>query len=167
MPLSLIIDILVAVLLVVTIAYAIVLNKRLGMLRRDKTELEKLASSFGESTLRAEDSIGKLRSSAEALQGHIDRAQSLRDDLAFLIERGGKAADQLEDMVRDARKTAGPPNPVGGGKAMPQKAALDAQAAASKPAPPKAATPTVPEKEPLDARSEAERELLKALESAR
>ena len=43
MPLSLMLDILIAVLLVVTIVYAIILNRRLGNLRRDREELEQLA----------------------------------------------------------------------------------------------------------------------------
>jgi len=42
-PLSLMLDILIAVLLVVTIVYAIILNRRLGNLRRDREELEQLA----------------------------------------------------------------------------------------------------------------------------
>ena len=42
MPYTLIVDIAVAVLLVVTIGYAITLNKRLNRLRRDKKDLETL-----------------------------------------------------------------------------------------------------------------------------
>ncbi len=44
MPYSLILDVLVAVLLAVTIGYAVVLNKRLGKLRGDKKDLEKTVS---------------------------------------------------------------------------------------------------------------------------
>jgi|GEM_PF-4925041 len=40
MPWTLIVDSVVAVLLVVTISYAITLNRRLGNLRRDRSELE-------------------------------------------------------------------------------------------------------------------------------
>ncbi len=38
-PFSLALDVLVAVLLVITIGYAMVLNRRLGRLRRDKSNL--------------------------------------------------------------------------------------------------------------------------------
>ncbi len=166
MPLSLIVDISVAFLLVVTIAYAIVLNKRLVMLRRDKAVLEKLAETFSKSTLRAEESIAHLKTTAESIQEHVDRAQSLRDDLAFLIDRGGKAADQLEDVVREARKKVGPigrPASNTAGTPVAQKTAIQAQAAARDPAP----SATDKSTSSADGRSEAERELLKALESAR
>ena len=98
MTFSLIVDLFVAGLLVVTIGYAIVLNRRLGKLRGDKAELEKLASTFGESTVRAEDSIEKLRNTVDMLQDRMEKAEALRDDLAFLIDRGGQAADKLEDL---------------------------------------------------------------------
>lgn len=103
MPYSLILDVLVAVLLAVTIGYAVVLNKRLGKLRGDKKDLEKLAAKFGESTSRAEESIETLRHTADLLQSGIDKAQALRDDLTFLIDRGDQAADSLEDLVRLTR----------------------------------------------------------------
>ncbi len=104
MSLELIMDVLVAVLLIFTIAYAIVLNKRLGALRKDKTDLEKLAGTFGQATVRAEESIGRLKITADALQDRIEKAEALRDDLSFLIDRGGSAADRLETVVRQARK---------------------------------------------------------------
>ena len=99
MPYTLIIDIAVAVLLVVTIAYAMTLNKRLTRLRKDKKDLESLARTFGESTMRAEENINQLRTVAQALDIQMERAQSLRDDLAFLADRGGSTADRLEELV--------------------------------------------------------------------
>jgi hypothetical protein len=113
MPFSLALDVLVAVLLVITIGYAMVLNRRLGRLRRDKSELEKLAATFGQATARAEESIGKLKKTADALKGRIDNAQALRDDLAFLIDRGSSAADRREETVRAARKEGDPRPPPG------------------------------------------------------
>lgn len=179
MPFSLMIDILVAILLVVTIAYAIVLNKRLGMLRRDKDELEKVALTFGDATRRAEESIARLKSTAGGLEDDITRAQSLRDDLAFLTERGGTAADRLEDLVREARQKTGVPGPSAAAKAaMPQAAPKQPVEPAGvepagmeptgvEPAGGGAAAPRKPAGDFPEPRSEAERELLKALESAR
>jgi len=149
-PYSLIVDVLVAVLLVVTIGYAIVLNQRLGRLRRDKAQLERLAASFGESTARAEESIQKLKKTAELLQERIDKAQALRDDLSFLIDRGGQAADSLEDLVRVTRETVSVKPRVG-------------RLAAEPPQRPTAA-PAKPEDD--DGRSQAERELLRAIRAA-
>ncbi len=112
---SLVLDILVAILLVATICYAIVLNRKLENLRRGKEEMEKLAASFGEATMRADGNIGKLKETARELQNGIEKAQALHDDLTFLIERGDKVADHLEETVRFARKESGytPRNPIG------------------------------------------------------
>lgn len=154
MSYSLIIDVLVAVLLVVTIGYAIVLNKRLGKLRADKGELEKLATTFGHSTHRAEESIDKLKHTADLLQGHMDKAQTLRDDLAFLIDRGDRTADRLEEMVRTTRNGAGA-QPPGAATGRAVDGVADLAGGAHEAA------------DDDEAKSEAERELLKAIRSAR
>lgn len=165
MPYSLILDILVAVLLAVTIGYAVVLNKRLGKLRGDKKNLEKLAAKFGESTSRAEESIEKLRHTADLLQGGIDKAQTLKDDLSFLIDRGDQAADSLEDLVRLARDISGVgPRPGAG-------ASVDASASANGSAGGFIDASDQPADAPNQrgdggARSQAEQELLKAIRSA-
>lgn len=184
MPVSLILDVLVAILLVVFIAYAMVLNRKLGMLRRDKTELEKLAATFGDSTVRAEDSIRNLKSTADDLQVRIAKAQALADDLAFLIDRGSSSADRLEETVRTARDTAA---------TLPRAAVSDEPRPAARPAAePATVEPAFMEaprvgagggaggagqtlKAPrlddefddADGRSDAERALLKALRTAR
>jgi len=165
MPVSLILDILVAVLLVVTIGYAVTLNKRLSALRRDKGELERLARGFAETTEKAETGIGELRAMTDLLQERIGRAESLRDDLVFLMERGNAAADRLEGVVRDARDKTGPVP-----ASAPAPAAGDIPAASAKPtaAPkPREAPVADPAERPApDDVSDAERELLKALRTA-
>ena len=162
MPISLMLDLLLAVLLVITIGYAMTLNKRLGMLRQDKEDLEKLASTFANATLRAEEGVGKLRNTAEQLQQRVDKAQSLRDDLVFLIDRGGSAADRLEDTVRTARKHGDiSPRPQTDNPAKPEEN-TGAQSVKE------GSQPTQDNSsEADDTRAEAERELLKALQAAR
>lgn len=149
MTLSLILDLVVAGLLVVTIAYAVLLNRRIGTLRRDKSELQALALNFAESTARAEDSIGRLKKTADELKGRVSEARSLRDDLAFLTDRGGSTADRLEEVVRAARKEA-PTTPANVSK----KPARVPESADERDDP-----PTV--------ESDAEQELIRALQSAR
>jgi len=156
MPYNLIMDILVAVLLIITIGYAVTLNKRLTRLRNDKNQLEQLARTFGESTFRAEGNIQQLRAVASALDQQMARAQSLRDDLAFLYERSNAAADRLEALIGEAR------DDLGAGP-QPKRTAPDT------PATPRPAPSARRQAEP-DAdttRSEAERELLRALREAR
>ncbi|MGB0683143.1 MAG: DUF6468 domain-containing protein [Magnetovibrionaceae bacterium] len=201
MDFALLLDITVAFLLVVTIGYAFVLNQKLTAIRRDRAELESVAASFAQATLRAEESIRKLKMSADGLQGQIDKSDSLREDLAFLVQRGGQAADRLEELVRDARavepSTARPaqaaPEPMAG-QQQPQPQARAQATAAPKPAPAPAPAPQakpaaprplsaeprgMPAQDPVEPapppqkpgqtepQSEAERELLKALQSVR
>ena len=74
MDISLILDLVLVIFLAITICYAVVLNKRLGSLRRDKDSLEKMALNFHASTERAEQSILKLKATGEALKITINKA---------------------------------------------------------------------------------------------
>ena len=101
---SLMIDIIVAILLISAIGYGMVLNRRIVALRRDQANLERLASSFHQATKRAEESVAKLKktanSSSQILSEGIDAAARIREDLNFLVERGEKLGDRLEESVR-------------------------------------------------------------------
>ena len=164
-PFSLILDMFVAVLLIVMIGYAFTLNKRLGTLRRDKGELQKLALSFGDATLRAEESTVQLRATIDVLQERIKKAESLRDDLVFLVERGNGTADTLEELVRTARDKVGvmpglaPSETVIDEEPVPSPKPLTATSRSA----PKADIETRPAEDQM---SDAERELLRALRSA-
>ncbi|OIQ93722.1 hypothetical protein GALL_243130 [mine drainage metagenome] len=189
---KLILDIIVAILLVATIAYAIMLNRRLSELRRNRDDLARLVNAFNDATQRAEAGIPKLRRAAEeagsALQERVEKAQSLRDDLAFMIERADAMANRLEGSVRQARDVKIPAAPApaavhGAAAAMPAGPALGAQPRRPAPAPaaPSPAASAAPALGGLasgfgdmagedsfeDDRSEAERELLRALQSVR
>lgn len=107
MEFSLILDALIALLLVATIAYAAVLNRKLGVLRDAKSEMEALIVSFSESTERAGSGVESLKQEAgrsgKALQSKVEAARGLVDDLGFLIETGTKLADRLDGGVGAAR----------------------------------------------------------------
>jgi len=163
MPFTLIIDIAVAVLLVVTIGYAITLNKRLNRLRKDKKDLEGLARTFGESTQRAEENLNQLRTVAQALDIQMERAQTLRDDIAFLADRGGSTADRLEELVREARDGLGVvPKPPSSNVAQVQPR----KAPRVEPRGDVEADKEHTADGGIEPRSEAERELLRALRDA-
>ena len=170
---SLILDILIAVLLVATIGYAIALNRRLTLLRKDKDELEALTMKFAQATTKADASIQNLKGSTESVAQELEKglakAEALRDDLSFLIDRGGSIADRLEGGVRGARNESpsvapskAPPSPPVGIETV------DMDAPEEKP---KTKTPPRRVPDPSDegpgARSKAEQELLKALQSMR
>jgi len=96
------------VLLVLAIGYGFVLNKRIVALRRDQKDLEKLAISFSKATQRAETGVAQLRvatqGSVTALQEAMTKAEAIRRDLEFLIDRGVGTADKLERAVRTGER---------------------------------------------------------------
>lgn len=219
--LGVVLDILMVLLLGAVLAYAVMLNKRLAQLRSNKDELAKVINAFNEATQRAEASIPRLRKAADdiksQLEDRIEKAVSLKDDLAFMIDRSDSMANRLESSVRMARgetmggapaATSSPrmpsaPKPMtasrqpvssaGSSGLAQQSAATAAFIQQTQPAPqparpapqsrPAAAAPVSTQpvrKEPrldmdyrqpaaddLDERSEAERALLRALQSAR
>ena len=116
MTTGMILDVVVIVLLVPTIVYAVILNRRLAALRRSRDELSKVVNSFNEATMRAEAGIPKLKKATteanHTLKERVDKAQTLRDDLAFMIERAEELAARLEGAVRAARAEGVPAAPA-------------------------------------------------------
>ncbi len=115
MSLSLLLDSVVIVLLLATIGYAAVLNRRLTRLRAAKDDMEALLREFGEAGAKAQQALAALHGEGQAtaarLDGLLEQAKSLSDDLVFLIDRGGRLADGL------AASEAGAPE----GKAAPKR----------------------------------------------
>lgn len=107
MPWQLILDVTVAILLVAFIAYAVALSRQLKELRKSRDEMERVIKTFNEATARAEAGIPRLRKTAEdagrSLDEHVAKARTLRDDLAYMVERADGMAVRLEGAVRVAR----------------------------------------------------------------
>ncbi len=131
-----------------TLFHAVRLERALGVVRRDRAELEAMLRGFNDSTHQAETATERLRGAAEGAGRHIARqieaAANLKDDLATLIDRGERLADRMDGLVRANRE----PEPA------PRRFAA-------------------PEPEPADnaagtrVRSQAERDLLRALRVTR
>lgn len=180
MTVSLILDLLLAVLLVVTIVYAAILNGRLRDVRRGRAEMEATLRRFAEATGSAQAAIAGLKESEEAvarpLKTEVERARALRDELAFLTERGAGLAARLATSPHGAsprepapRAAAATAETGDAGKAFVRKAP-------PRPRPPAAGRPTTDAVQPAgrgragagpEARSAAERQLLHALRAAR
>ena len=152
------------ILLATTLVHAIRLERALGVLKRDRAVLEELVEGFNESTRQAENGIERLRNAADGagrqMARQIEVGQRLRDDLNFLADRSDKLAERLEHAVRSARM-------FGDGIAFapPSSLALPVPA----PVAPLAAEPA-PLADPAPApvlRSQAERELMRALRTVR
>ncbi len=108
--LGLLFDVALALLLIATIGYAAILNRKLSELRGAKQEMELLLGGFAKSTERAETSLRALREVAgetgEMLQDGIIKGNAVADDLVFLIERAGPIADRLAATPQRAGKAA-------------------------------------------------------------
>lgn len=89
----------VILLLLATIGYAAVLNRRLQRLRAAKDEMAAVLKDFVGASAQAEEALGRLNGAGQATAKELDRllerARQLGDDLVFLIDRGGKLADGL------------------------------------------------------------------------
>lgn len=189
--LTLIIEVIAAGLLLAVLVYAIRLNRLLAALKADRGELERLLQTFHQSTARAEQSVAKLRTSAadiaQALQTNVGKAEKLRDELVFIVDRAGTDADRLEAAIASARhtrsagtsaamseapaaaQTSAHPEPAGGqasgSQAAGGRAFVRSTTRTVTPARPSAAAP---ENVPADTqRRKTKSELLKALEGMR
>jgi hypothetical protein len=103
-------ELILVVLLLEMLFHAIRLERALGVLRRDRASLEQLVVGFNASTHQAESGIQRLRAAVDGagrqIESQIAKSISLKDDLAFLTERGDRLADRLDQLVREARPLA-------------------------------------------------------------
>lgn len=149
---AILLDIGLLALLAATLFHAVRLERALGVLKRDRAALDALVTTFNASTRAAETGVERLRAATDGagrqIQRQIDTATSLKDDLTFIVQRGEGLADRLDELVRATRP-----------------ALSLASARAPEPAPFQAAA-RAPADEPR-VRSQAEKDLLKALRMAR
>ena len=100
-------DLVLIVLLAATLFHALRLERALGVLKRDRAALETLVVGFNARTQQAEHGIERLRAAADGagrqIAQQVQAAAALKDDLAFLLERGAALADRLDGTVRAAR----------------------------------------------------------------
>lgn len=126
--LSLLINMTVAALLLAVIVYCSKLNRSIKLLQDSKSEMAKLFAEFDASIETARESVRSLKEatskSEELLREKLDTANSIADDLAFMIERGNKTADQLETGLKGGRSAIhGDAPSASPNKSAPQKAA--------------------------------------------
>jgi len=109
MSVGVILDLLLAGLLTVTIAYAVMLNRRLGQIRGGGAQMERLVAELYQASARAEAGIAGLKAAAAGEDGDIthqlEALGKLRGDLDYLVTRAEEQSGRLERMVRDTRAT--------------------------------------------------------------
>lgn len=100
-------ELVLVALLLATLLQAIRLERALGALKRDRASLEALVTGFNASTQQAESGIQRLRAAVDGagrqIETQIAKSAALKDDLAFLTERGERLADRLDGQVRAAK----------------------------------------------------------------
>ena len=100
-------------LLAATLFHAVRLERALGVLKRDRVQLQELIAGFNDSTRQAERGIERLRAATDGagiqIARQVEAAEVLKDDLGLLIERGNRLADRLDQLVSAGRPLAADP----------------------------------------------------------
>ena len=112
LPLGLMIETLVAVLLMVTIGYCVVLNSRLKRLRADEESLRATISELITASEIAERAILGLKATAgeadRTLGQRLVEAEQLSHDLNAQIEKGSTVLDRITQITAAAAAPAQP-----------------------------------------------------------
>jgi hypothetical protein len=197
MTLTMMVEIVVAVLLLITMGISLVLNRRLGNLRANQDEMRRLIGEFDKALGKARQGLSELKTASATVDtAHEERmkqAKILRDELGFMIETADRLADRLASEA-SGNRSARQDRPAAAERMVADRAGLERvieRAASERPEPvrPEArnagqapVTPFPPKKPSIaqaaaagggardfkiEPRSEAERELLMALRQAR
>lgn len=115
------IEIVVAVLLAITIAYCILLNARLKRLKADEGQLRAVIGELVRATDAAERSIGGLRDAAlecdKTLAKRIREAEFFTVEIAREIGEGQQVLDRIMQITRTARSSGSASAPTTAGPA--------------------------------------------------
>lgn len=107
MSFDIILDMVVIVCLGATIAFAILLNKKLATIYKSREELQEFLKQFTASMEKADAGVKDLKGIGEsvfkAAQEQMKIAAALKEDLSFLNERGEELAERLDNGIRLAR----------------------------------------------------------------
>ena len=126
---GLIFDAVLCVLLVTVIGYAVVLNRKLTVLRSARGEMEKLFADFATATGQAEGGLQALKEgsaqASDALSKNVADACRLADEMAFLVKKGHEIADRLEVQISASRKVAPPAPAAAAERAAPERVSPD------------------------------------------
>lgn len=100
-------DVIVLAVLIATLVRAARLERALHILRGERGAWEAAVGGLGAGTRDAHAGLAELRTTADGIAREVaaqaGRADGLKDDLAFLIERAERACDRLENLVRASR----------------------------------------------------------------
>ena len=113
-PFGVLLEGIVCLFLIATIAYCAMLDRRLRAMRSGQDGLRDLIRDLNTATMQAASAIDNLKTASAAtgedLGERVRRARGLADELALMLEAGERIADRLErnDKPPLARPAAGP-----------------------------------------------------------
>jgi Domain of unknown function (DUF6468) len=100
MSLSIIVELLLSVLLLATICYCAVLERRLSALRKGQDGLRDTIGSLNAAIVAAGESMRALKASAsgaaQTLDERMTRARGMIDELSLLTSSGERIADRID-----------------------------------------------------------------------
>jgi hypothetical protein len=126
--LGIVIESLVAVLLMVTIGYCILLNKRLKRLKADEHSLKATIGELITATEIAERAIGGLKHTVRDVNEHLTAATQMSAHLKGQLAEGDGIIRRLTKIAVAARSPSAEPEPA---PAAPKVSAAKAVAAAA------------------------------------
>jgi hypothetical protein len=107
-------DLVLAGLLIATLAMSVRLDRALRVVRRDRAAFEALITSLGSATASVKLGISALRQEAERAAEQIDtrsqNADKMATDLSFLIDAAERASARIEAQTRELSNQ---PRPAG------------------------------------------------------
>ncbi len=116
MPAGLILESLVAVLLIVTIGYCYILNRRLAALRHGQNEMHIVVRDLNEAADKARLSVDQLRSNSLSISGDLSEklkaGRAIADELGMIVESGNSLADRLAGTPASSRPAGRKPEPL-------------------------------------------------------
>ena len=106
---ALILDGLVAALLLATVIYCFILNRRLSVMRDAQSEMSNLISEFNVAIEQARSGVETLKETAadagDKLGREIDKARAMADELLVMTGSGERLAERLEGDIGKVRGT--------------------------------------------------------------
>ena len=142
LSIPLILDFLLIVMLGACITYCVSLSRKLSVMRDAQSELHKVATQFDQAIVRSKLGIEELKRASEeiggGLQTEIDDARSLLDELKLINASSSRIADRLQESVDGTGRRLSSDDVASG-------------------------TTATDEIEPVEPRTDAERELLQML----
>lgn len=108
-PLSFIIEGTVAILLIMTIGYAVILNERLKRLHADRDALRQMVTDLVVATDNANSAIGELKAAAHeadgALEARLEEAERFAIELANHVHAGQSVMDRIAKITEVAQRS--------------------------------------------------------------